>query len=143
MSGDRAWVERLRPWVAPACRWAVGLVFLAAGLAKLLTLEPELVRAEIMTLVPVSDAVAGVVARLLPLLEIALGAWLLVDRPRRLAAWVAAGALILFTVLLLRAAWSGAAPEGCMCFGAVSSGSIHLDIARNLLLTALAARAGV
>ena len=138
MKGVSAIVAAMRPRIGTACRLIVGAVFVWAALSKLLLLTPTEIQQSVVTLLPLPASLAVAVARGLPWLELALA--LLVGRPRRTAAWAAVALLAAFTLLLVRAAWTGAAPEGCLCFGPQTSGSIHLDVARNLLLVALAAR---
>lgn len=141
MKGVSTIVGAMRPRIGTACRVIVGAVFVWAALSKLLLLTAAEIQQSVVTLLPLPGSLAFAVAWGVPWLELALGIALLVGRPRRTAAWAAVALLAVFTLLLVRAAWTGAAPEGCLCFGPQTSGSIHLDVARNLLLVALAARA--
>lgn len=79
------------------------------------------------------------VALVVPVVEAALGAWLLVQWRRPLAA-VAAGSLIAaFTALIAVRLVQGRRPP-CACFGSLSARPIGaVDLVRNALLLVLAA----
>jgi uncharacterized membrane protein YphA (DoxX/SURF4 family) len=79
-----------------------------------------------------------IVTRVLPVIEIIVGAMLVVSLWRRVLALVALAILVVFTVQILRQLRRGQHPM-CACFGAWSAkplGATH--VARNLALMALA-----
>lgn len=126
-----------------AVRVIVAAVWLFAGTTKLLS--PESTRDSVRRLVGGSARTATAVARLLPVLELSLGALLLVTAVVRVAAMTSAAMFVLFAgfvgASILR---DSTASAGCGCFG-VRRPAPHVDphagpraIARNLVLAALA-----
>jgi len=109
---------------------ALGLVLVVAGMSK---------RADRAW--PLKASAFGVprwAARVLPYVEIALGAVLITGLDRTLAAWLAVILLIGFTVMLVFLFVQGRRPP-CACFGARSTKPIGAwSVVRNVLLIALA-----
>jgi uncharacterized membrane protein YphA (DoxX/SURF4 family) len=114
-------------WLAGA---ALGVVLVVAGVSK---------RADRAW--PLKASAFGVprwAARVLPFVEIALGAVLITGLDRAFAAWLAAFLLIGFTVMLVFRFAQGRRPP-CACFGTRSTKPIGpWSVLRNLLLIALA-----
>ncbi|MGB8858268.1 MAG: MauE/DoxX family redox-associated membrane protein [Ilumatobacteraceae bacterium] len=109
----------------------VALVLLVAGVSKLAA--PAAWRSQSEGL-----GVPWVLARPMPLVELGLGALLMVQLQRHAVAWCAVVLLAVFTGLLLLRLAQGRRPP-CACFGSLSSrpiGARHL--ARNAALLALA-----
>ena len=108
----------------------VGLVFVASGALKLH--DPGW---------PAAARALGTPRFVVPLVapfELVLGAVLVADVGVTVAASIAAGLLVVFTVLLWRAILGGEVPA-CACFGALSSRPIGFgSIVRNLVLLGLA-----
>ncbi len=114
----------------------VGAVFLVAAVSKLAA--PQEWRAQARGL-GVPDAVALVV----PYVEAALGAVLVVQLGRHVVAWLAVALLLVMTLLLVRRLAQGEHPP-CACFGAWSAKPIGAGhVGRNLAFIALAATAAV
>jgi uncharacterized membrane protein YphA (DoxX/SURF4 family) len=109
---------------------ALGAVLLVAGVAK--RSDPRW---------PSKAAELGAppwVVRVLPWLELALGALLVAGVARRAVSTVAAAVLVAFTVLLVVRLAQGRRPP-CACFGARSTRPIGAgSVVRNLVLLALA-----
>ena len=87
--------------------------------------------------------VAWPLARLVPYVETALGALLLVQLQRHVAAWCAVALFVAFTALLGARLAQGQRPP-CACFGSLSAkpiGSGHL--ARNAVFIAVAVAAAL
>lgn len=109
----------------------LGAAFVVAGAAKLASSRawPEMAA---------QMGSPAIVTRALPVVEIVLGALLVVSIGRRVLALVAFAILVVFTVQILRQLRRGHHPM-CACFGAWSAkplGATH--VARNLALMALA-----
>ncbi|MCE9623035.1 MAG: hypothetical protein K8R99_11880 [Actinomycetia bacterium] len=109
----------------------VAAVLLLAGVLKLA--RPAEWRAQATGL-----GVPGLLANVVPFVEIGLGAGLLVQWQRHGVAWAAAGLFAAFTALLGLRVAQGQRPP-CACFGSLSSrpiGAAHL--VRNAVFIALA-----
>lgn len=116
-------------------RTMLALVLLTAGTAKIA--RPAGTR-DMLREFGVPLRLTPLLAWLLPLAELGLGAALL---PMRSARWGAAGALVLFLLFLTAIAWNlsrGRRPN-CRCFGQVASRPIGWKlVGRNLVLSGLA-----
>jgi uncharacterized membrane protein YphA (DoxX/SURF4 family) len=109
----------------------VGAVFVASGVAKLA--RPQQWRAqagELVTPTPLLDAV--------PILEVVLGALLVVQVQRHVVGWVAAAVLTVFTALIAVRLAQGRRPP-CACFGALRNAPIGAGhLVRNAALITVA-----
>ena len=117
--------------VAIVASVALGLVFVAAGVLKLVEGPAWLKQAADME---VSRSVAVVV----PYVEIVVGVLLVAQLFRPWPAVVAVGMLVVFTVVIVRRIRDGSRPP-CACFGSKSKrplGAYH--VVRNLAFLALA-----
>ena len=115
---------------------ALAAVFAAAGIAKLL--DPRGSR-EAARAFGVPERLADVVARGLPLSEIAIAVLLLPVAMRSWAALAALALLLVFCTAVARAMARGEAPE-CHCFGQLRSAPAGWrTLARNAVLAAVAA----
>ena len=117
--------------VAIVASVALGLVFVAAGVLKLVEGPAWLKQAADME---VSRSVAVVV----PYVEIVVGVLLVAQLFRPWPAVVAIGMLLVFTVVIVRRIRDGSRPP-CACFGSKSKrplGAYH--VVRNLAFLALA-----
>jgi uncharacterized membrane protein YphA (DoxX/SURF4 family) len=109
----------------------VGLAFVLAGASKLAlgTAWPQQARA---------FGAPRSAALVVPWLELVIGAALIAQLAKPVAALAALGLLLLFTALIVRHLLAGRAPE-CACFGAWSAKPIGAGhVARNTVLLALA-----
>ena len=114
----------------------VGAVFLVAAVTKLA--DPQGWRAQAAGL-RVPKAVATVV----PFVEAAVGALMVVQLGRHVVAWVAFALLVAMAALLARRIAQGEHPP-CACFGAWSATPIGWwHVVRNLLLAAVAVAAAL
>jgi uncharacterized membrane protein YphA (DoxX/SURF4 family) len=128
----RAWQGGLT-WLL---RLGLGALFLAAGVAKLR--DPAAFATEIANyrLLP---GLAAYLATALPMLELVLGATLLLGTAtwRRAAALASAGLLIVFTVAVSQVVARGINVD-CGCFGGSSGPVTGWTVARDLALLAAA-----
>lgn len=116
-------------------RAVLGASMATAGAAKLLDLRSfdRAVRA-----LGVPERVAPVVARMVPLVELALAVGLVVDATARAAAVLAAALLLAFTSLLAWNLHRGRRPA-CNCFGSSAAEPIGArSVIRNIVLVAIA-----
>jgi len=110
----------------------LGAVFVVSGVLKLASPVQWLTQSAGL-------GVPSAVARVLPIVELVVGALLIAQIARRAAAIVAGVMLLAFTALLVVRLLQGRRPP-CACFGALSSKPISwLSVARNAVLIALAA----
>jgi hypothetical protein len=118
---------------------ALGLVFLAAGILKIV--DPLAFAVSIARLRIAPMAVVGPVAILLPWIEVVAAVALLIPSYRDAALKLLMGMLVLFTAILGIGLLRGAA--SCGCFGKADSLLNRADVAlaRNVVLIALAALA--
>jgi methylamine dehydrogenase accessory protein MauD len=115
---------------------ALAAVFAVAAATKLLDREGSSIA---MRSFGVPDRLAGIAARLLPIVEIAIAALLLPVSTRGDAAVAALVLLLAFCAAIARAVARGEAPE-CHCFGQLHSAPAGWrTLGRNLALAALAA----
>lgn len=119
-------------WAAGA---VVGLVLLISGASKLVSPGWPLQAADL--------GVPTWVARLVPPVELVLGALLVVGVAQPWAPWLAVVLLVAFTTLLVLRLAQGRRPP-CACFGRLSQRPIGWwSVARNVVLVALAVVAAV
>jgi len=135
MSGTLSgWVRH--PWTIRLGRVAIGVVFLAASLAKLGDLGSFAAQIHNFRLLPI--ALENLAAMVLPWIELVAGLALVLGIRARGGAWVAAGLMVLFTVAVTLALVRGLDIE-CGCFGTADASRVGgLKLAQNLALTALA-----
>ncbi|HUA03206.1 MAG TPA: MauE/DoxX family redox-associated membrane protein [Solirubrobacteraceae bacterium] len=118
------------------CRMGLAVVFVAAGASKLL--DRGGTRSAAVDF-GVSQRIAGPVAALLPVAEIAVGVALVPSFSARFGALGAALLLAAFTVAMVRSLARGQAPD-CHCFGQVHSRPVGWGtVARNVALLGVAA----
>jgi uncharacterized membrane protein YphA (DoxX/SURF4 family) len=109
----------------------LGAVFVVSGVTKIAA--PSQWRAQSAAL-----GVPGVLATVLPFLELTVGALLVAQLARSLAATVAAVLLVAFTILLVIRLSQGRRPP-CACFGALTTKPIGWgNVVRNAVFLALA-----
>ena len=109
----------------------LGAVFVFSGITKVAAMQQWRAEASGM-------GVPGLVASVLPIVELATGALLIAQIGRRPVAIVAAALLVAFTGLLVVRLSQGRRPP-CACFGALSSKPITwTNVARNAVFLALA-----
>lgn len=114
----------------------VGMVFLMAAVTKLAGSADWQRQAQGL-------GVPRVIAVMVPFVEAALGALLMVQWHRTAVAWCAVAVLVGFTMLLALRLAQGQRPP-CACFGALSARPIGPgNVVRNLVLIAIAVVAAV
>lgn len=133
-------VGRALPWVSTVGRIGLAAVFAWAGLAKAGDLALSRLAVRSYQLFP--DGLADVIGNVLPFVELALAALLLVGLGTRLAA-VLVGALLLVFVIGVSSLWVRGIDAACGCFGTslLSGGtaeSYPLILARDAGLLVLA-----
>ena len=123
-------IERLIPIV-------LGLVFLAAGILKIV--DPHAFAVSIARLRIVPMALVGPIAILLPWIEVVAAVALFLPAGRVPAAKLLLGLLVVFTLTLAVAFAKGTAAS-CGCFGKADAVLNRADVslARNVVLIALA-----
>lgn len=109
-ASGRTW----RDWVGLVARLVLGGVLLVAGALKVVDIAQF--RISIMAYQLVGWDVAGIVAVVLPVLEIALGVLLLVGLFTRASAVVGAGLMVVF-IGGIAWAWANGLTIDCGCFG--------------------------
>lgn len=125
-----------RDTVGAVCAVLLAAVFLLAAVTKLAS--PASWRAQAAAM-----RVPAAVAAVVPFVEAALGALLLVQWQRHLVAWMAAAVLASFTVLLALRLAQGERPA-CACFGSWSATPISpATLLRNVAFIALAVAAAL
>jgi len=118
------------------CRLGLAVVFVTAGVAKLIDRAGT---RDAVVEFGVGRRMAGAVAGLLPVLELAVGLALVSSVAARFGALGAALLLAAFTVAIARSLAQGRAPD-CHCFGQVHSRPVGRGtLARNVALFACAA----
>ena len=114
----------------------IGLVFLAAAIAKLA--DPGALAQQIRHYRLIPPAATPMLAIVLPGIELIAGLSLVVRVRPRSGAWVACGALLVFTVAVASAMARGLNFE-CGCFGSLAATRIGArKIAENLVLLLIA-----
>lgn len=126
-------LARWRDPLGLAARLAAGGIWLAAGIAKALDFDAFHVQLQGYDVLP--HAAVPWVAYGLPLLEIALGAYLIAGLLVRPAGWLSLGLLVIFTVAQAQA-WARGLAIDCGCFGTVDVQRVGAGtILRDLLLS--------
>lgn len=111
----RAWL----PWATLAARLAVGLVFVLAGISKLVA--PGTFSATLLAYDLLPVALLRPVALSLPWVELVVGLYLLAGLFTRVAAWAAIGLLAVFMLAIGQALLRGLSLEDCGCFGSITA----------------------
>jgi uncharacterized membrane protein YphA (DoxX/SURF4 family) len=146
-SGDAAWdwsrsVRSALPWVATAARFVVAGVLIVAGWLKMGAPAISIKAVEAYEILPLGAA--ELVGYVLPILEIVIGALLVVGLLTRVSA-IGAGLLMLVFVAGIASAWARGLNIDCGCFGGGGrlrpgeTASYLPEILRDLGLLALAA----
>jgi uncharacterized membrane protein YphA (DoxX/SURF4 family) len=124
--------ERARPWLGLAARLAAGAIWLVAGIAK--ASDFDAFHAQVVGYDVLPHALTSWAAYGLPLLEIALGAYLAIGLLVRPAAWLSAGLLAVFVAAQAQA-WARGLVIDCGCFGTLDRHRVGAaTIARDLAL---------
>jgi len=127
---------RLSPWLIRACRFAVGIVFIAAALAKIGDPAAFATQVHHFRLAPV--AFENAIAVLLPWIELLTGLALVLGVRARSGAWLAAGLMAVFTFAVVSAMARHLDFE-CGCFGTADATRVGvIKLLENLALTAVA-----
>ena len=101
-------------WVSTVVRMALGATMLYAGVLKLLEPSQALRAVQAYRILP--PAIDDIVAYGLPLLEMAVGALLLLGLGTRPAAWITSGLMVVF-IAGVASAWIRGLSIDCGCFG--------------------------
>jgi len=129
-------------WVSTGARLVLGVVWLWAGLVKILDPAQSVIAVRAYRLLP--EALVRPVAWGLPFLELAVAILLLSGIRTRLAAWLSLGLLAVF-VASVASAWARGLSISCGCFGGGGAApGVHWttyakEIARDAALMALSA----
>jgi uncharacterized membrane protein YphA (DoxX/SURF4 family) len=122
----------VRSWVGAAARVSAGAIWLVAGFAKATDFTSFENQVRGYDMVP--SAVAPWVAYGLPLLEIALGAYLVAGLLVRPAAWLSIALLGILIAAQVQA-WARGLTIDCGCFGALDRQQVGFGtVVRDLLL---------
>jgi uncharacterized membrane protein YphA (DoxX/SURF4 family) len=101
-------------WVSTVVRMVLGATMLYAGILKLLEPSQALRAVQAYRILP--PAIDDIVAYGLPLLEMAVGALLLLGLGTRPAAWITSGLMVVF-IAGVASAWLRGLSIDCGCFG--------------------------
>lgn len=123
-------------WAGTLFRFLLAVILIWAGLAKLLDLDNALRAVRAYRVLP--EPVAPAFALALPLVELAVGAALLVGWRVRQMAGAALGLMLLYAAALGQA-WVRGLQLDCGCFGAGSWVGYPQEVARDLALALAAA----
>jgi uncharacterized membrane protein YphA (DoxX/SURF4 family) len=131
----------VRAWAGLLARWVLGGVWLYAGGVKLADPWASVSAVRAYELLP--GSAVSFVGHALPILEIALGACLVLGLLTRAAAGLSAGLLLVF-IAGIASVWIRGIEIDCGCFGGGgaspnASSAYPLEIARDIGLAALAA----
>jgi len=123
------------PWLVRLCRIAVGIVFIAAALAKIGDPAAFATQVHHFRLAPV--ACENAIAVLLPWIELLTGLALVLGMRARSGAWLAAGLMVVFTAMVA-SAMARRLDFECGCFGTADATRVGLTkLLENLGLLAL------
>ncbi len=123
-------------WLVGLCRIAVGLVFIAAALAKIGDPGAFATQIHHFRLAPV--AFENSIAVLLPWIELLTGLALVLDVRARSGAWLAAAMMAVFTLAVASAVARHLDFE-CGCFGTADATRVGAKkLIENLVITAVA-----
>ena len=114
----------------------LGLVFLISGFTKLIDLDRF--SEALANFKLINNEILNIVKYLLPILEIALGIFIISNLNSSLPSFISALILSFFTALIVAKLFEGE-EINCGCFGALSSEKLNLfSVFRNILLTLVA-----
>jgi len=123
-------------WLVLVMRLILGGIFLAAGMLKIgnvIAFASEIAGFKILPTI-LDAPLAGI----LPLVEIVVGALLIVGFATRIMAWIAAGQMTIFTLAIASAVMRGLTVS-CGCFGANDTTKTSWpEVARDTLFVILA-----
>jgi uncharacterized membrane protein YphA (DoxX/SURF4 family) len=107
-------LNQVLDWLGLIVRLGLATVWLTSGIAKASDPRATIVAVRAYRVLP--EGLVGVVAAVLPYLEIAFGLLLLVGLATRLTAWLSAALLLVFIAGVISAAARGLSID-CGCFG--------------------------
>jgi uncharacterized membrane protein YphA (DoxX/SURF4 family) len=123
-SGFKAFITG--PYPTLVSRFVLGSIMFLAGISKIGV--PETMKVGIRAYeIPLPDFVVNVMAVGLPILEVALGAWLILGLFTRISGLIAAVLMAVFTVAIT-SAWMRGLDISCGCFGGAEANSIGLGL---------------
>lgn len=111
---SRTWID----WLAFGCRIFVGLIFLLAGVMKIV--NPGSFAAALLAYGVLPVEALRPFSLVFPWIEIFIGVYLLAGFFSRQAAWAAIGMLALFCAVIAQALLRGRSLEDCGCFGGIT-----------------------
>ena len=119
--------EKLQPWIGLACRLTLGGALLAAGYLKVGKTEISQMAVRSYEMLPIS--IANLLGLVLPPVEIALGALLILGALTRVAAALGGITMFIFIIAIAQA-WARGLNIDCGCFG--GGGSVAAEDTRYL-----------
>jgi len=130
------WAERWAPWVGLVARLVVGGVWIAAGVLKLPDPAESVRAVRAYQLLP--ESVVPTVGYGLPVLEVCIGALLVVGIGTRVIASLSAALFVVF-IIGISAAWARGLQIDCGCFGgggyaADATSKYPIELARDVAL---------
>ena len=128
----RAWDFLRGPYPTLASRFVLAGIFLLSGFTKLGAPRSFEISIESYG-IPMPVPVVETMARVLPILEIGLGVWLLVGLFTRFSAIIATGFLSIFTIAITQA-WIRGINADCGCFGDAGAGG-NMTFAQGVMKT--------
>jgi uncharacterized membrane protein YphA (DoxX/SURF4 family) len=106
-------------WLTLAARIAVGLIFVLAGVSKLVA--PGTFSATLLAYDVLPVGLLRPVSLILPWIELVVGLYLLAGLFTRAAAWAAVVMLTVFMLAIGQAVLRGISLQDCGCFGSITS----------------------
>jgi len=107
-------LDRYTPWAGTAARLIVGGVWLVAGALKVTDLRSSIRAVQVYELLP--NSIAEIVGIVLPLVEVGIGALLILGLATQASAVVSTLLLLAF-IVGIASAWARGLQIDCGCFG--------------------------
>ena len=118
-AGARSGRRPAAVWLTLAARIAVGLIFVLAGVSKLVA--PGTFSATLLAYNVLPVALLRPVSLILPWIEVVVGLYLLAGLFTRAAAWAAIVMLAVFMLAIGQAVLRGISLQDCGCFGSITA----------------------
>lgn len=107
-------LDRSTPWAGLIARLVVGAVWIVAGALKVADLRSSVRAVQVYELLP--NALAEIVGIVLPLVEIGIGALLIIGLATQVSAVVSSALFVAF-IIGIASAWARGLQIDCGCFG--------------------------
>lgn len=111
---EESTLDKVLPWIGVPARLLVGIVWIAAGALKVTDLNQSIHAVQAYQILP--SGLAEAVGIVLPLIELAIGALLVVGLATMPAA-VISGLLFIAFIIGISSAWARGLQIDCGCFG--------------------------